>query len=64
MFVTRKEVLDAWCSWLFPALHLYDEAAGLGEHNRRIDGYLAEHTLGAWCIYNKMRVANGTLHMT
>ena len=64
MFVTRKEVLDAWCSWLFPALHLYDEAAGLGEHNRRIDGYLAEHTLGAWCIFNKMMVANGTLHMT
>lgn len=63
MFIAGREVMDAWCSWLFPLLRLYDHAAGLTGRNRRIDGYLAEHTLGAWCIYNRMKVAHGTMHM-
>lgn len=63
MFVTRKEILDEWCSWIFPMLSLYDRAAGLTEFNRRIDGYLAEHTLGAWCLWKKLRIAEGNMHM-
>lgn len=64
MFVTRKEILDAWCSWIFPTLALYDRITGLNEFNRRIDGYLAEHTLGAWCLWKKLKIANGVMHMT
>jgi hypothetical protein len=63
MFVTRKEILDEWCSWIFPMLSLYDRAAGLTEFNRRIDGYLAEHTLGAWCLWKKLKIAEGNMHM-
>ena len=64
MLVTSREVLDEWCSWLFPMLSLYDRVAGLGQFNRRIDGYLAEHTLGAWCLWKKLRIADGQMHMT
>jgi len=64
MFVTRRDVLDGWCSWIFPMLSLYDRVTGLGMHNRRIDGYLAEHTLGAWCLWKKLKIAGGQMHMT
>lgn len=63
MFITHREILHEWCSWLFPMLALYDHSAGLGENNKRIDGYLAEHTLGAWCMWKGLRVAGGTMHM-
>jgi hypothetical protein len=57
------EGMDEWCSWLFPALSLYDRAVGLNEFNRRIDGYLAEHTLGAWCMWKGLRIAECAMHM-
>lgn len=64
MFVTRREIMREWCSWIFPMLSLYDRVTGLNEFNRRIDGYLAEHTLGAWCLWKKLKIANGQMHMT
>ena len=63
MFITSKDILDEWCSWIFPMLSLYDRAAGLTEFNKRIDGYLAEHTFGAWCIWKKLRIAEGHMHI-
>lgn len=63
MFITRREILDEWCSWLFPMLSLYDRVTGLNEFNGRIDGYLAEHTLGAWCLWKKLKITNGSMHM-
>ena len=63
MFVTRREIMDEWCSWLFPMLSLYDKVFGLTEFNRRIDGYLAEHTFGAWCLWKNLGIAPGQLHM-
>ena len=63
MFITSKDILDEWCSWIFPMLSLYDRAAGLNEFNKRIDGYLAEHTFGAWCLWKKLKIAEGHMHM-
>ena len=63
MLVTRREILDAWCSWLFPMLSLYDKVFSLNMFNKRIDGYLAEHTLGAWCLWNKLKIIPGQMHM-
>lgn len=63
MFVTRRDIMERWCSWLFPMLMKYDQAAGLGHHNRRIDGYLAEHTLGAWAMWQGLRIAEGKMKM-
>lgn len=57
MFVCTRPILDRWCSWLFDMLGKYDKLVGLGAGNKRIDGYLAEHTLGAWCIWQKLRIA-------
>lgn len=63
MFITSKDILDEWCSWIFTMLSLYDRAAGLNEFNKRIDGYLAEHTFGAWCLWKKLKIAEGHMHM-
>lgn len=48
MFIARKEIIDDYCTWLFPRLKAYDEKAGLTDGNRRIDGYLSEHIFGLW----------------
>lgn len=63
MFVTRREILDDYCSWLFPLLAKYDAVVGLTQANHRIDGYLAEHTLGAWCRWKGLRIHGGHMHM-
>lgn len=63
MFISSRKFMDEWCSWLFPMLSIYDRSAGLNEFNRRIDGYLAEHTLGAWCIWKGLRIAECAMHM-
>lgn len=63
MFVARKELIDEYCSWIFPLLAKYDSLVGLTGANRRIDGYLAEHTLGAWCWWKKLKIHGGRMHM-
>lgn len=57
MFVCRYDILDRWCKWLFPLLNKYDRTVGLGENNLRIDGYLSEHTLGAWALWQGLKIA-------
>ena len=48
MFIAKQRLINDYCEWLFPKLALFDKYRGLGEGNRRIDGYLAEHIFGLW----------------
>ena len=63
MFISHRDVMSKWCEWLFPMLSQYDQLVGLGEENRRIDGYLAEHTLGAWCMWKGLKIFGGAMKM-
>lgn len=55
MFIARKPLIDAYCEWLFPLLSKYDKYVGLGNDNKRIDGYFGEHIFGLWLRLNKVK---------
>lgn len=55
MFITRRDVLDAYCSWLFPILSYCEEKIGEkadGYQNRYI-GFLAERLMTIFFEHNK-----------
>lgn len=55
MFVGRKNVIDAYCDWLFPLLQELDSdnefKTGSRFHNREL-GYVAELLFGIWIEHN------------
>ena len=63
MFITRRDVFDAYCKWLFSffldatqeILHLIplQEATG---NSKRLVGYFAEHMHTVWLIKNRLRI--------
>lgn len=59
MFISRKEVIDKYCSFIFDVLTAYMEAEKHygRELPRRIIGYFTEFLFGAWLIYNKMKIS-------
>ena len=55
MMVMRRDVLDAYCSWLFPVLELVDvgiDYTGMSPFEQRAVGRLAERLLDPWLAYN------------
>lgn len=55
MLVARRDVLDAWCSFLFPVLaeleHRID-TTGYSANDRRVLGFVAERLLDPWVEAN------------
>ena len=51
MFITRKAILDRYCSWLFPILFSVEESLLLNQrdsYQRRAPGFLAERLFNPW----------------
>lgn len=51
IFIMRRSVFDAYCSWLFPLLEEFDrrtDTSGRSPQEARVDGYLAERLLGVF----------------
>lgn len=51
MMVMRRDVLDTWCSWLFPLLERVEECIdfeGLTPFERRVTGRLSERLIDPW----------------
>lgn len=60
MFITRKPIIDSYCEWLFPKLAAFDKQIGIGDNNKRIDGYFAEHIFGLWAELAQLKVYDCT----
>ena len=60
MFVAKKEVCDAYCSWLFDVLGKTEQRIGgledYDDLHRRIFGYMAEVLLNVWVLKHGLRV--------
>lgn len=54
MFICNKEVINAYCKFLFPVLEQFDKAHKF--RINRIDGYIAEYLFGPWMKYNKKKI--------
>lgn len=55
MFIARHEILDKYCSWLFPVLFRCEEIIGEKEdaYQNRYAGFLAERLLTVYLVHNK-----------
>lgn len=61
IFITRKEILDAYCAWLFPLLFRVEDELDLRGRTRnqaRAIGYLCEILLPVYIEHHKLRVKN------
>jgi hypothetical protein len=59
MIITRKEIFDRYCEWLFPILFEVEkrtDISGYEPYQARLYGYLAERLLRVWLLYNPLRV--------
>ncbi|MCR4908584.1 MAG: DUF4422 domain-containing protein [Lachnospiraceae bacterium] len=59
MFVTRKEILDRYCEWLFSFLIEAAEKTDISRYegpDRRIMGFLAERMMTVWLMGQKLRI--------
>lgn len=55
MLITRKEVLDEYCSWLFPIIFAVEPSLNLGSrepYQQRAMGFLSERLFNLW-LYTK-----------
>lgn len=55
MFLARKEILDAYCEWLFPILEACEEKCGKKEnaYQNRYAGFLAERLMTVYFLHNE-----------
>jgi len=59
MFLTRRELFDDYCTWLFAILFEAERRIDIGGYNavqRRIFGYMGERLLNVYCRYRKLKV--------
>ena len=59
MLVTRKELFDSYCEWLFSFLIPVVEQADVSEynsHDARVVGFFAERMLSVWLHHNSIRI--------
>ncbi len=52
MLVMRRDLLDAYCGWLFAVMSLLDER--IDQSRTRILGYFAEHGVDIWVEHNNV----------
>lgn len=57
MFIARKEILDDYCSWLFPILEYCEKECGPknDRYQNRYIGFLAERLMSVYFLHNENR---------
>jgi hypothetical protein len=61
MMICKKELLDAYCRWLFPILFELEKQTTLSEYSdyqQRIFGFMGERLLNVWVRHNRVRVCH------
>lgn len=59
MMITRKNILDNYCEWLFPILFALEnriDICNYSDYQKRIFGFLGERLLRVWILNQKYRV--------
>ena len=57
MFVMKRKLLDAYCSWLFPILFLLEkrlDVSSYNAYNARVFGFIGERLLDVWLMHHKI----------
>lgn len=60
MFITSREILNDYCSWLFPILKELIETVEIKEewdnYSKRVIGFFAERLLTVWLVQHKYKI--------
>lgn len=57
MLVMRRDMLSAYCAWLFPILFALEarlDTSAYDDYNRRVIGFIAERLLDVWIAQNNL----------
>lgn len=57
MFIMRRDIADAYCTWLFDILFRLEEVLDISEYDaasRRVFGYVAERLIDTWLETNRI----------
>ena len=67
LFVTRREILDEYCKWLFSfiteAAKDYIPRIGCDPQEKRAVGYIAEALLSVWVLKNGLKVVSEPMRL-
>ena len=67
MFLMRRDLLDAYCNWLFSVLFVLEERldiSGYSDNDKRVFGFVAERLLDVWVETNHIEYQEcAVLHM-
>ena len=58
MFITKKEILNQYCSWIFPLMFRFDELDNRNRigYQQRVNAFMAERLMNIFVIHNKLKV--------
>lgn len=56
MFITKRDIINEYCTWLFPIINQFIKEHPLTNTYTRNIGYLVEFTWGAWLLFNNKRI--------
>ncbi|MGB4661423.1 MAG: DUF4422 domain-containing protein [Mobilitalea sp.] len=59
LFITRKEILDQYCEWLFDIIidaAKQIDVSNYDSYSKRVIGFMAERLLTVWMMKNKLRI--------
>ena len=59
MFISKKDIIDNYCSWLFPILFKLENEIDLSfrdDYQSRVFGFISERLFTLWVIHNKLRI--------
>lgn len=68
MFITRKELFDEYCEWLFPILFEMMDKVHINEewdaYSKRVIGFWAERMLTVWLVITGYTIREVPIHLT
>ena len=67
MVITRKEILDEYCEWLFRILFEAErriDTSGYDAYQRRIFGFLSERLFRVWLLKQPLRIREEPVLLT
>lgn len=59
MFITKREIFEEYCSWLFDILFTLEKKVDISKYdnyNQRMFGFVSERLLNVWVYHNSLKI--------